>query len=487
MQMRGILVVALLCTVAACASADWCDVVEREHIAYHAAATLASDGLIPGFAARDFAGDFLYTRGDFARITAALMKADLMTSILRYERNKHLVAILAHEFAPELESMGLGGEGFEPSDTCMLGLARGWAWDDTENDPDEHADAYGRLGLSWTVGPATRVYVSGGDERDYFRAGNEDYPILDQAYADFRRWGLDWRVGRSQHNWGPAFTGSGLLSDSAPPLDHVGFGVDVRLPFFGWHRVTQFMTTFREQGERRWLMGRTWEHRVSDRWRYTFGETVKMSVTPDIPLLVLPFYGYQKLTNFATDDEFNVLSSFGATYRAGERWSVYGQFTVDDVTSPFRFGHGAAERPKKMCYTAGVHYADLFGPSGLDVVVEAVRTDRGTYSHRNPDVAYTYEGYVLGHPYGDDTKALYVRVGKRLGRKLSCVLEGDLRRQITGYDTGPGDLDRYAVAVSYDLAPWVSATVRVSPYKTTSAAGEASDGTRYYLELVAGF
>ena len=485
--MKYCLALLLCMAVVAPVWADRADVVERENVAYHAAATLAADGLIPGLTTRDFAGDWLFTRGQFADITAQLLQADLRTSIYSYERNQQLVAILAHEFEPELTAMGVEVEPYGERSTYAFGQARGWWTDDSQADVDKHFNAYGRASISTVLGKDSRLYIAGGNERDYFRGGDEHFPILESAYADFHVWRLNCRVGRSEHNWGPAFTGSGIFSDNAPPMTYGQFQLDVRLPIIGWHKITQVMTTFTENGERKWFLGRTWEHRVNDRISYTFGETAKLSVSPPAPLLVLPFYWSQQIFASGKGDEINTVASWETTYRAGEKWTLYSQFNVDDITSPIDFGGGVTKRPKKVNYTMGAHFGDLQGPSRSDLVVEIIRTDRNTYLHKNPAVNDTFDGFILGHPYGGDQKALYVRYQKRLAEKWSGTFELDLRRQITGYTTGPGDSNRYALGVSYDFTKAISATARVIPYKETAADGDETSGTRFYLEVLAGF
>jgi hypothetical protein len=462
-------------------------VVPREEFTYDALASLAASGAIPGYVSRDFLGDTLFSRRDVAEITLSLIERPLGAFEMA-QTNLDLVSFLVREYRKEL--LDLGAEEWKlaqyellPKGFFVTGSARAWA---TDSEGDTDADAYGRMTAGWTLGENTSLIVTQTKDRDYFRGGSKKYPTTDQAYVSTRWLGFGWTVGRRYIRWGPCYTGGSLLNDTAPPFTVLQFERDVDFGNFLWlgrWHLEQFHTTFKEGADRKYVFGRRISRKLGPKVDIAASETVKMGVQPSPLMLVVPFYVYQLIEDFKDNEEYNVLMSGDMTWRIGNGGELYGEITVDDITNPF----GGFERPRKIAMLAGFHSGSVLDPTRTDLRAEFIVTDKLLYTHPNAEVADTYKGIVLGHPYGPDIMAAYFRVARRLSPKLWGSLELDLRRQRSDSADGPGDLSRAAFALAYDHNSSVSITARIAPTRRTSSTGSRESSTDLSLEASFGF
>lgn len=484
-------VVAL--ALSACAAGDLFNppdpgsIVPREDLTYDVLASLAATGAMPGFAARDFLGDSLFTRRDIAEIVLRLIERPLGAFEMA-EANMDLISFLVREYRSELLDLGaeewkLAQFEFLPQGFYITGSGRAWG---INNADGTDADAYARMTVAWAFGKDSSAVLTQTRDRRYFRSGSKAYPTLDQAYVSSRWLGCDWTVGRRYVRWGPCYTGGSLMNDSAPAFTLLSVERDVDFGNFLWlgrWHLEQFHTTFKEGAGRKYVFGRRISRKLSRNVDIAASETVKMGVRPSPLLLVVPFYAFQFIKNLEDEEEYNVLMTGDITWRIGRNKEVYSEITIDDITNPF----GGFERPRKIAMLAGFHSGDTSAPGKTDFRAEFIITDRLLYTHPNPKVAHTYRGIVLGHPYGPDQIAAYVRVARRLSPKLWGSLELDLRRQRSSAADGPGDLERVSLAIAYDHAPNLSITARISPVRRTPGGGARSTRTDFVLEASLGF
>jgi hypothetical protein len=112
------------------------------------------------------------------------------------------------------------------------------------------------------------------------------------------------------------------------------------------------------------------------------------------------FYRAIEQQNGSTD---NVLLGLDFKWNALKRFSVYGQFMLDEfVIDHIRSGDGWWAN--KFGVQLGGKYIDAFGIPNLDLQGEINLIRPYTYSHRNPFASYTGYGQPLAHPVGANLK-----------------------------------------------------------------------------------
>jgi len=468
------------------------DLVPLGDWTYDAMVSLAADGLVPGAPARIFEGDRLFSRIEVARAVASIIESSEGKELGFKETAliEHLVSGLKPELmqvAPQAVqkwserttgiSLPTGGEAF------LLGYARGIAAEDTGDDGDD-----GRLTVPYRISGflnlSSRVFgiaTLADKEEKFFREPRRG-PDLDKAFIRGFDRNFVWSVGREYLNWGPAYTGSLILSENSPAFLQICGSKDINFGrLFGKVKVTQFASTFEDNDQTLYLFGRRYEKRLSSRWHAGISETAKTSITPNPLILVMPFYLYQHVFN-EVDEEFNTLYAADLSYRTGSGFQIYGELVIDDITAPRIFGERRT-RPRKTGYTFGFYAPKVFGDERLSTFrAEYIFVDRLTYEATRPafpQLAYTHDGDIIGHPIGPNAKALYLRGERYLSDRFSVIAEYLNRSQT---DPGPPERDLrriLSLMLAYDAAPDKSIALRVAPYEITPPGQPAQDGTRY--------
>jgi len=467
---------------------------------YDAMLSLAADGLVPGAPARIFEGDRLFNRIEMAQAVASIVESS-ESKELGFKETA-LIEHLVSEFKPELMqaapqalqkwserttgiSLPTGGEAF------LLGYSRSVLMEDKGDDADDTSLVVpyrysGFLNLSSRVfGIATLA-----NKQEKFFHERRGEPDLDKAFIRGFDKNFVWSVGREYLNWGPAYTGSLILSESSPAFLQIRGSKEVNFgKLFGKVKITQFAGGFEGNDQTLYLFGRRYEKRLSDRWHAGISETAKTSITPNPLILVMPFYLYQHLFD-EIDEEFNTLYAADLSYRTGSGFQIYGEVAVDDITAPRIFGDRFT-RPRKTGYTLGFYAPRVFGGGRLSTLrAEYIFVDRRTYEATRPSVpelAYTHDGDIIGHPIGPNAKALYLRGEQSLNKRVSIIAEYLNQHQT---DPGPPDADRrriLSLMIAYDGAPDKSTALRVTPYEITPPGQPALDGVKYELIFSCGF
>jgi hypothetical protein len=463
------------------------DIVPFGDWSYDAMLSLAADGLVPGMSARIFQGDRLFDRMEMAKLVSDIIHTSAETELDFYQ-----VALIEHlvsEFRPELLKVNpgsvelwhgrstnitlpMGGEAFPVG--CVRIITRSGGVD-SDGDANVSYRASGFLYLSSRAfGIATAA-----NKEERFMHKTHGSPVLDKAFVRMFDRNFVFSLGREYQNWGPVYSGSLILSDNAPAFWQVRGvkEVDFGKPF-GRVKITQFGSIFEDNEVRLYLFGRRYEKPLSDCLHVGISETAKLSKAPNPLILVLPFYAYQHLF-LDTDEEFNALYALDLTHQVGRHCQLYGQFLIDDVTSPAIFGKHS-KRPRKTGRAFGVYLSKLLpGKYTSTLRAEYISIDRLTYSATReefPELAYTHDKQVIGSPIGQNGRAVYIRGERYLSDKFSVIAE-----YLNQTQKSPGDPQRphervVSLMFAYDFAPDKSLSFRIAPTKfVVPGEGEKSD------------
>jgi hypothetical protein len=449
---------------------------------YDAMMSLAADGIVPGMSARVFEGDRRFNRMEMAEVIASVLRSTESTHLSSGQRA--LLNHLVSEFRPELmeiapETAGQwSGEsiGYEAS---LLGYYRDLSLEE-DTAPDASYRASGFLSLP---GSAFGIFtMAEHEERFYYdpRTG----PQLDKAFIGGSTGKLSWLVGRAYANWGPAYSGSLIMSDNAPAFWQARAGTDLDFgKLIGRVKVTQFASTFEDVDQALYLVGRRYEKRLSDRWHFGVSETAKMNISPNPLILVMPLYLYQHL--FAEEnEEINNLMGLDLTYSTRNGTEIYGELVVDDITSPKLFGT-SNERPRKIGYTLGLSIPRAFGGKRYSALTaEYTLIDPLTYGATRPEVpelAYLHDSQLIGNPTGPNAKIIYLRGEYSISDRVDLIGEYVDQRQ---KDPGPperGSGRFLSLMAAYDIAPDKSVAFRIAPHRIRLPDSSIDDDTQYEL------
>ncbi len=253
----------------------------------------------------------------------------------------------------------------------------------------------------------------------------------------------EWRIGQAPLRWGGGYSGAMLLSDTAPPLAHIGYRKDWHLgKRLGTWQFEQMATTFEEGGTKRYVMARRLRRELSDRWEVSFAEAFKSSKLPDgLTAFVLPFYLYQHVSSRryydGKDEWFNYLADIQVRYRAGNR-QVYAEMLLDDLQAPRWLTRFRYTTPRNTGVLVGFRQTL---PSEGQIMVEVAHTDGapsvGTYNYKNPLNRWRYRDAVLGHPVGTNRDMLYVRLDTPISQRANLVIEYTTTRMANAHPEVP--------------------------------------------------
>jgi hypothetical protein len=319
-----------------------------------------------------------------------------------------------------------------------------------------------RVTAQGQVRPSVRFAVSASnwpeDRRRVFEndRGPHDFSALNEAYLELDGGrGLRVSLGRMYDRWGPGYRGAALVSDNAPAFDQlqVAFPFSLGARLGRGYRFTQFASTFKEGGTRKYFAGRRIEYAVSPRLTADFQEAYKSSSSRSLYVSLLPdFYTGQSanlkvggLRITGLDETYNGFLNFGLSYEADPDVRVYGQFGIDDLQTP---GRRTYRTPRKIAYLVGAALRPL---PGTGLVAEYTLADPTTYTSRILETQWQKGQYdEIGLPTGPNSREVFVRVSQRVAPGLSLAVQGRNRRR---HD------DSFPVPNSRDLA----ATVEFAP------------------------
>jgi hypothetical protein len=275
------------------------------------------------------------------------------------------------------------------------------------------------------------------------------------AYIAFRIPWLRLELGRDEFVWGPGYTGSVMLDDTAPALDHIQLCASYRN--FKFLTFTSLLSRWGEKP--RWLAAQRIELSLWN--RLTLGGAL-MSVTSWDTLQprqlgglvnpLIPIY----LTAANTNMTDNFLVGWDAVLYL-PRTKVYGQLFLDN----YEF-NDLLNAPNAVGTQAGVYWAPNLPVEGR---FEYTRVTAFTYYHRVPSIMYENYLTTMGHPLGPDADQLLAAVNVTPNGWLKVDLTADYTRR--GY-YNRGDYNR----MSYHMDD----TIFLRDYYSFPALGHDSLG-----------
>lgn len=485
------------------------EVVSRADWAYPALSELATRGVLPNVRPRQFHGDQILTKGEVRRLVADALDSPELTGAPVSPLVKEPPASLPESPAeaasgPSSDSSASAPPAEAPEDPSLASskrllyhLAQEYGVESDLPSPkkglalahfsrfrlasgDEPTlTASGSYQGFLHMGPQRYAVVSfSRGRREWY--GDNGYRWLNEAYLKTRWLGADWEIGQKALRWGPGYSGSMILDDATPSLPMIRGGRGWSLGWLGYWHLDQFISRFRESGEGKYLMGRRLTHPLGRKLALGLSETAKMDKAPNPAALVLPFYAYQKLFHYNTN-EINVQAGLDLSYRSG-RNEAYGELFIDDITAPKPLRGQEGKVPRKIGFLAGWHRSALFGQEGTDLRVEYAQTDRNTYLHRNPSLSYYDRGIPLGHPMGPNSQSLLIRADRRISDRLEVT--GAVQFLSRNVDAAPDSAKgtAFTLAAAYDLADARSIILKISPGRRVDRYPPNASGS---VELIA--
>jgi|WetSurMetagenome_2_1015567.scaffolds.fasta_scaffold46809_3 hypothetical protein len=220
------------------------------------------------------------------------------------------------------------------------------------------------------------------------------------AYIAFRIPWLRLELGRDEFVWGPGYTGSVMLDDTAPALDHIQLCASYRN--FKFLTFTSLLSRWGVKP--RWLAAQRIELSLWN--RLTLGGAL-MSVTSWDELQPRQFGGLVNplIPIFLTAANSNMTDNFLVGWDAVcylPRTKIYGQLFLDN----YEF-NTLKIAPNATGTQAGIYWAPNLP---VEARLEYTRITAFTYYHRIHYIMY--ENYLtpMGHPLGPDADQLFATV-----------------------------------------------------------------------------
>ena len=278
--------------------------------------------------------------------------------------------------------------------------------------------------------------------------GNEEYGAarLTAGYVKLTAFNVELLAGRENLWWGPGLHGSLIMSNNAPPLDHVRIGAaePFRLPLIGdWVGPTKIMAFFAQLEESRDIPRANLAGLRGTISPFSFLELgasyVNMFGGDQSPRLrgasdyVRVFFDPQASDQkAATNERFrnNALFALDADLRIANvhRFFVpaldarlYAEFGWDDTCCSTSF----VPLREATSYLFGVHLLGLFGDEGLDWRLEFATSSALSYTHNQFTRGYWTRGEVISHFIGTDGWDLFSRATKRVSPDLMIGFSGN--------------------------------------------------------------
>ncbi len=184
--------------------------------------------------------------------------------------------------------------------------------------------------------------------------------------------------------------------------------------------------------ERKYFSGHYLKFNFNPNFHVGFFEGVVYSGELGIqPALLNPIIFYRSIEGFANIDGNAML---GSDFRinAFNRFSLYGQFILDEFKFDRIFGEQEGWWANKFGLQLGAKYFNVLGINNLDGVLEFNTVRPYTYGHRTKLTSYSNFNQPLAHPLGANFKEVIAKVNYRIGHKWN--LELNVNRMSYGDD-----------------------------------------------------
>lgn len=242
-------------------------------------------------------------------------------------------------------------------------------------------------------------------------------------------------AGLGSPRWGPARTGSLIMSGRTLPMPLAGYCLAARNA--NYVRFAGLM----ESEQRRRLIGHRLEYSPTTWLRLGVSETAVASgdVSSALywPFPGLPLYALQRAVSQRDRQQDSLINvNFGADLAItvparGKRpqIEVYGELMVDDA-------QGAISNrdyvPDFIGGLIGARISEFAADPRFGAGVEYAAISNYVYSHRNPDCNYVYRGTVIGHRLGPDADMLALWADFRPAPQAVVSLLGAFERHGEG-------------------------------------------------------
>jgi len=366
--------------------------------------------------ARRLAKDIAYRRAEgnrdhFDTRFAPLQQAALATGASRTQSRFLQQFPFDQELTDPVTGLRNRDETFERPPTTDYGAFSGVVYFDAALELEDHLALFARPQIEFAGAFADSSHQDDVQELD-----------MDIAYAKLQWFNVAASVGRDSLWWGPGQYGALMLSDNAPPLDlvklqsHQAFRLPWVFRVLGPMSLTAFLAQLEEDRHvpNPYVIGGRMTLMPLDRVEIGVTRVIQFggdgSGKPGLENLDDVLIGRSEHT-YGKQGDTNQLAGFDARvtipevrrlwkrFRQLQAWWEYGTETVDwNTIAGLR-----VPIPAMPAHLWGVRLD--FGP--VDIVGEWVDTHaRGFwYTHYVYKDGYTYEGLVLGHPYGYGAQA----------------------------------------------------------------------------------
>ncbi len=237
---------------------------------------------------------------------------------------------------------------------------------------------------------------------------------------------IQWQIGREEMYWGPAHSGSLILSDGAAPLDMISYSgnFDLEQIADGLGQL-HFTKLFSYLDENRLLFGQRFEYSPDTPWRVALSETsiaaqdCGIGYFNPLPFPLINYLIQQIYSNFPnlSEKENNINYNIGldGQYLFDNGIKIYGEVMFDD----FIFYRRDNPFPGRYGFTLGNYIPNIFQDYQTDLVLEYTRINNYVYYPRAEWQYYLYQGEYLGHPLGPDADQLTIEINHQLNEDTS--------------------------------------------------------------------
>lgn len=459
------------------------DRVSASDWSYDALISLASDGLIPGMAARVFQGDRIFNRMEIADVIASIVDTNNIDNLT--DNQKSLINKLVYEYKPELgvHHSDIVEKWTSVSDKTSPITVTGYAQGKYHRDIYDDDSIVVPYKVTGFADIKDHIFAAGtfADKNKQFFYRDRDPSIPDKFIFKGYDKNFVWTVGRQYMNWGPSYAGSMILSDNSRSFLQLNAVNEVDLgKSIGRIKITQFGTGFNDHGDTAYLFGRRYEKPLSDNFMIGINETAKTDEIPNPGFYLMPFYLYQHLT----DKDYNIICSLDLLYHTDDGKQFYVDFMVDDMSSDKIFVLGRDDWRRKTGYTIGAYLPEFIPGSNISTLrAEFISIDPKTYGpvSSSNKLDYYHGPWVIGHPLGRNVNAFYIRAEQYITPKVSLIAEYLNQKQKKNEEPYIASSHTVSAQLSYDITPSSSISFRVAPTKVkipSQMMEPAQNGTR---------
>lgn len=275
------------------------------------------------------------------------------------------------------------------------------------------------------------------------KIGGYDYSIAN-GYVGFN---VTKHIG-FQFGHGTSYVGDGMrsmiFSDYSPY--HLYFKINTRFGKF------QYQNLFTEMRTSPSSVGDTYlpkKHLATHFLTYNFTKNLSFSLFESVVYGGRPGSGWDlnyfnpvifyRSVEYLGNSEDNALLGAQGKWNFLNRFSLYGQFVLDEFKLEYLFPRGTTPKgwwANKYAIQAGLKYINVAGIDHLDAQIEYNLARPYTYSHDNSFTNYANSNQPLAHPLGANFKETIVHVRYQPIPKF--VIDARLIKTLTGEDSLKG-------------------------------------------------